>query len=64
MNSSIYFNFENIKQIKKEIKQFLQDVEVELDDKYLDDLIKTNTSEKTTINKLDSITNINLYNSN
>ena len=44
-----------ISQIKKEIKQFLQDVEVELDDKYLDDLIKTNTSEKTTINKLDSI---------
>ena len=45
----------SISQIKKEIKQFLQDAEVELDDKYLDDLIKTNTSSKTTINNLDSI---------
>lgn len=44
-----------ISQIKKEIKQFLQDAEVELDDKYLDDLIKTNTSAKTTINELKSI---------
>ena len=45
----------SISQIKKEIKQFMQDAEVELDDKYLDDLIKTNTSSKTTINKLESI---------
>ena len=45
----------SISQIKREIKQFIQDAEIELDDKYLDDLIKTNTSAKTTINNLELI---------
>lgn len=43
-------------EIKQEVMKHLNNVQVEMDEEYIDKLVKTNTSDKVTLNTLDKIT--------